>query len=100
MKRHWPNRPKDPSRRVVGRWCVFASDPYPPLATFTPNASTGRPSGSGLGFGWRLGRGSWVVGPDSLSWMTVVAANPRAINFTIAVARFWPTRLEHSPLSD
>ena len=28
-----------------------------PLATFTPNASTGRPSGGGFDFGRRLGRG-------------------------------------------
>jgi hypothetical protein len=38
-----------------------------------------------------------VVGSDV---PTRVATNPPAINSTIAVARFWPTRLEHAPLSD
>ena len=52
------------------------------------DASTGRPSGGGVGFGRGILRGQ------------VVAANPPAFQLHDRGYALRPTRLEHAPLSD
>ena len=88
LRRHSPRHSKAHRAACVGRWCVFAIDPYP--ATFTPNASTGRPSGGGFDFGRRLGRG--ILG--GRTWRT--SRRPSTPRSRLrALAEF-----EHAPILD